>query len=281
MNPQLEELACLYVLDRLEERERADLEARLPTDRELVALLRELEAELARRIHSLPQHEPPSGTLASIEARIDRLSPGGAGVSSRNAASLWASAARWGIAAAIAASLGIIAVQELRRASAAAEPPFIIVVGLDSLGSTLAKLPVREHPPSEDASFIQLASLAERFWEKPGDLPVKLDSASRSGLGYALFDPASNEGFIGIQQLPAIEQGRRYHVWILDMKTGQIRQAGVLPDSSPSPGLYFFSVAPSGGAKLDSMNLFVTSEDASTPDSAKPRGKVVLGDRKI
>jgi anti-sigma-K factor RskA len=276
MNTQLEELACLYVLDRLNERERAAFEARLPYDPELVALMRELEAALARRVHALPRHEPPASLLAGIEARIDRL-PSRA---PRNIASMWASAARWGIAAVIAVGVGIVAVQNLRRNSAP-ERPFVIVVGLDSLRSTLAELPVNERAPNSDASFIQLASLAEKFWEKPEELPVKLDSTGQNGRGYALFDPASNQGFIAIRQLPAAGLGKQYHLWLVDTSSGQIREAGVLPVAESARGLYFFSVAPTTAAKSASLNFFVTSEDAGVPQSAEPRGKVVLGDRRI
>lgn len=281
MNTQLEELACLYVLDRLDARERAALEARLPNDPELAALMRELEATLALRIHSLPQHEPPAGTLARIEARIGAPPAGAARAPSRSIVPLWASFARWGIAAVIAVGVGIIAFQSLRRAPAAAGRPYVIVVGLDSLKSTLAELPVKERPQNADASFIQLASLAEKFWRKPEDLPVKLDSTDTAGRGYALFDPGSNQGFIAIRQLPAAAQGKEYHLWLLDTASGQVREAGIIPVAASARGLYFFSVVPTTAAKPGSTDFFVTAEDAGSPDSAQPRGKVVLGDRRI
>jgi anti-sigma-K factor RskA len=279
MNTQLEDLACLYVLDRLDACERAAFEARLPGDPALAATVREVEASLSRRIHALPRHEPPAGTLARIEARIDGLAAGGARPSPRGSSTLWASAARWGIAAVIAVGVGILAVQSLRRPAAAR--PYVIVVGLDSLRSTLAELPVQERPRSADASFIQLASLAERYWDKPDDLPVKLDSAGQSGRGYALFDPGSNQGFIAIRQLPAAAQGKEYHLWLLDTASGQIREAGVIPVAASARGLYFFSVLPAATATSGNPDFFVTAEDAGSTGSAQPRGKVVLGDRRI
>jgi hypothetical protein len=279
MKKNVEELACLYLLDRLDARERAAFEARLPKDPELVALMRELEGALSRRVRALPQLEPSGGLLESIEARIDGIPPAAARWPARSVAPAWASVARWGVAAAIALGVGIVAVQSLRRP--AAERPYVIFVGLDSLGSRHAELPVRDRARSADASFIQLASLAEKFWDKPEDLPVKPDSASRSGLGYALFDPGSNQGFIAIRQLPAVEPGKRYHLWLLDTASGEIRQAGVLPAASSTSGLYSFSVSPSSGARLDRLDFFVTAEDTSSADAAQPRGKVVLGDRRI
>lgn len=279
MNTQLEELACLYVLDRLDARERAAFEARLEQDPELAATLREIEASLARRIRSLPRQEPPAGMLARIEARIDGVRPGEARQLSRRGAPLWASAARWGVAAAVAVGVGIIAVQSLRRAPSDARP-YVIVVGLDSLRSTLAEVPVGERPRDADASFIQLATLAERFWEKPDDLPFKLQSAGKSGRGYALFDPGSNQGFIAIRELPAAGRGKEYHLWIVDTASGQVREAGVLPGASAS-GLFFFSVVPTTSAKPGRPDFFVTAEDTGSPSSAQPHGKVVLGDSRI
>jgi anti-sigma-K factor RskA len=281
MNAQLEELACLYVLDRLDARERAAFEARLPLDPELSAVTREIEASLARRIHALPRHEPPADMLARIEARIDGLRAGETRRPSRSILPLWASVARWGIAAVIAVGVGIVAVQSLRRAPAAAARSYLIVVGLDSLRSTLAELPVEERPQNADASFIQLASLAERYWERPEDLPVKLDSAGGSGRGYALFDPGSNQGFIAIRQLPAAGLGKEYHLWLLDTASGQIREAGILPVAGSARGLYFFSVVPTTSARPGRPDFFVTAEDSGSPESAQPRGKVVLGDKRI
>jgi len=280
MNSQTEELACLYVLDRLDARERAAFEARLAHDPGLAALVSGLETALARRIRSLPQHEPPPGLLAQIEARIDRLSAGDARLPARTVP-MWVTIARWGLAAVIAASLGTIALLNLRRATIAASRPFVILVGLDSSRSTLAELPMQQPAQNADARFIQLASLAQQFWEKPDDLPVKMASAGKSGRGYALFDPGSNQGFIAIRQLPVIERGMRCHLWILDRVSGKVREAGILPVTDPARGLYFFSVAPAAGVKPDSLDFFVTAEDASSPDSSQPRGKVVLGDRRI
>lgn len=280
MNAHHEELACLYVLDRLDARERADFEARLPRDSRLVAFVRELESTFARRIRALPQFDPPTDLLTRIEDRIDQILTIESAVSPppRVVTPLWTSIARWGIAAVIAISLGTIAIQQLRHGPVAAERPSVIVVGLDSHQSIFTELPL-QNPQDADASFIQLASLAEKYWEKPESLPVKSSRASQSGRGYALFDPHSNQGFIAIQQLPAIAHGQRYHLWLLDTASGATREAGVLPLTETNSGLYFFSVAPNAGVKPDRMDFFITAEDPTAPKSAEPRGKVVLGDK--
>jgi hypothetical protein len=136
-------------------------------------------------------------------------------------------------------------------------------------------------PKDADASFIQLASLAERYWKRPEDLPVKMAPDGPSGRGYALFDPGTNEGFIAIRHLPEAEDGKRYHLWVVDMDSGKVREAGALPLTGSSRGLYFFSVEPASGAPSGRVDFFVTAEDGSGPEPTAPRGKVVLGDGKF
>jgi anti-sigma-K factor RskA len=299
MNPQLEELACLYVLDRLEPRERASFEASLRHDPQLASFVRELESALDQRIRALPPVEPPAGLLAQIEARIDALPAGEwhgqpAGRSApaeagpvrgpETSSNLrgkpeppWAAITRWGIAALVAVGVGTIAVWQMRRAPAVAVRPFVIVVGLDARRSAMAELPMRKSAMDTDARFVQLATLAEQYWDKPEDLPGKLPSAGEGGRGYALYDPTSSQGFIAVQQLPVIGHGQRYHLWMLDSATGRIREAGILPLGDSSRGLYFFSVAPASEAKPGRVDFFVTAEDAAAPESTRPTGKVVLG----
>jgi hypothetical protein len=279
MNPELEELACLYVLDRLDAADRAAFEARLLNDAALASLTGELEAALARRIEALPQHVPSDAVAARIEARIDRLARAGQGAVHAFPGG-WAAAARWGIAAALALGVGTAAFLGLRRAQAPSGQPHMIVAELDASRSTLAELPLQGHSADADASFIQLASLAERYWKRPEDLPVKMAPDGPSGRGYALFDPGTNEGFIAIRHLPAVEDGKRYHLWVVDMDSGKVREAGALPLAGSSRGLYFFSVAPAAGTQ-GRVDFFVTAEDGSVAEPTSPRGKVVLGDGKF
>jgi len=275
MNQPLEESATLYVLDRLDARERADFELRLLQDPVLAGHVHQLESALARRIHALPQHEPPADLLARIDSRLEPRPAGETTPPGRTTTASWTAAARWGLAAVIAVSLATIAVQSLRRTPATTERPLVIMVGFDSRRSILTELPLTGRPQDADARFIQLASLAEKYWEKPEARP------GQGGRAYAFFDPDSNEGFIGIRQLPAVEQGKIYHLWILDTASGRIREAGVLPVTDANRGLYSFSVAPAAGVKPERLDFFVTAEDIAAPETAQPRGKVVLGDWKI
>jgi anti-sigma-K factor RskA len=278
MNPRTEELACLYLLDQLDASERAAFESQMLADPQLAALVSELESTLSRRVRSLPQVEAPADLLGRIESRIDRLADAKFSIAGRRHPLPWAY--RWGIAALVAGAVGILALQGIRNGQAVDGRSFAIFVGLDPSRSTSAELPLEKGAPDADARFIQLASMAERFWERPEARPVKSGSSGTGGRGYALFDPASNQGFIAVQQLPAIEAGRLYHLWILNTASGEAREAGVLPVGVSHGGLYFFSVAPSAGPAPGGIDFFVTSEEAGAAASKRPSGEVVLGEQR-
>jgi hypothetical protein len=281
MNPRTEELAGLYVLDQLDVGERASFEAQMLGDPQLAALVGELESTLSRRVRSLPQAEPPANLLGRIESRIDRLPAHGPSLADRRHFLPLPWAYRWGIAAVAAVAVGILALRGYRNRQMIDGGSFAIFVGLDSRRSTSAELPLEKGPPDADARFIQLASMAERFWERPEARPVKSGPSGAGGRGYALYDPASNQGFIAIQQLPAIATGRLYHLWILNTASGEVREAGILPAGVSNGGMYFFSVAPSGGPAPGGVDFFVTSEGTETPASKRPSGEVVLGEKRV
>lgn len=282
MNEPLQELACLYVLDRLDASERAVFEARLLREPELAAFVRELEATVSESIHALPQAEVPPTTFSRIEARIAIPVPVGSSSKTArpNSGITWVSFARWGLAAVIALSLTTIAVQSLRHSPAS---PVIVLVGLDSNRNTFTELPLRDVAKDEDARFMQLASLAEKYWQQPRDLPERPKLPSSGSRGYALFDPASLQGFIAVEQLPAIAESQRYHLWVLDPATGQIRDVGILPLSGGSSGLYSFTLGADGDPQTARPQIFITIEEAagSAVEAAQPHGKVILGDHRI
>jgi len=276
MNDSSEELASLYVLDQLDRDARAAFEARLLREPALADLVRELEAGLARGVRALPRREPPADTLDRIEGRIDALRAAAAVAAPSGFA--WAAFAKWGLAAVITVSLATLAVQSLRPAAAR---PTIIVVGLDSDGSTFAELPLRAAQDS-DASFIQLASLAENYWAKPGSRPFKPESASGNSRGYALFDPGSRQGFIAIEQLPVVAEPRRYHLWLRDPATARVHDAGVLPLGGMNRGLYSFALGSDDTPVSDRPDFFVTvEENGAAPRPARPLGRVVLGQQRF
>ena len=264
MNANLEESACRYVLDQLEPAERAAFERQRFADPALAALVRELESALARGVGALPRRTPPSDLLGRIEGRLG---------SARPPATLGWAVARWGMAAVLLLAVVLGGIWKMR--SPIASGPYILFAGLDPRQSTLARVPVAEAAPGPDARFVQLASLAQKYWDRPADQPVKEGGAP--GQGYAVFDPATNQGFIAVRRIGAAPEGKRYHLWVIDTVSGRARAAGALPAAGDGGGLYFFSVTPNPGARPEELNFSVTAEDASAVALVAPRGRVVLG----
>lgn len=284
MNTQLEELACLYVLDQLDAAARAEFETKLLTDAELRSLVRQLESTIDVRVRALPQHEPPMDLLETIERKLPHAPAATASPqrSPKVVQGPWLQFARWGIAAVIAVSLATLAVQSVRRPSA----PLVVLVQLDSNRSTATQLSLPSSAKDSDARFIQLASLAESYWKKVDGQSNPSAAGPLGSRGYALFDPASQEGFLAVEQLPSIDAQKHFHLWIVDSSRGEIRDAGILPSSGAEAGLYSFSL-PETEMKASSpqrLNFFVTVEDSnssSLSNSTQPRGKVVLGQRTL
>jgi len=158
----------------------------------------------------------------------------------------------------------------------------MVLVGLGADQNTFTELPLRGAAADVDSRFMQLASLAEDYWKKPGARPVRLPTATGDSRGYALFDPGSMHGFIAIEQLPAIAAGQSYHLWIVDPATGQVHDAGILPLTGTTRGLYTFALGPSDRPESSRPAFFITVEDVDAiTRPAKPRGRVVLGSKPI
>lgn len=284
MNEPVEELVAQYVLDQLEPRERTLFEARLEREPALVALVREYESALAESVRALPRREAPAQLFSRIEERIEEermptIAPSPARTPAVRRAALviafpWGKWAGWGLAAVIAVSLATLAIQGVLHRN---QPPVIMVVGLGSQQNTFAELPFNAEGNDSDARFIQLASLAENFWKDPKALPLPANGSTGRG-SYALFDPASRQGFIAVRQLPVPADNRRYHLWMIDPATGAPVDAGVIPVAGGNGGFHSFQVRQTSEGRNERPRFFITIEDAAA-DEAQPKGEVVLGQR--
>jgi anti-sigma-K factor RskA len=287
MNHPREETASLYVFDQLEPDERARFEQELTRDPALAALVRDYEAALAAGIRSLPPRQPSPAVLEHLEEKIaaETSSRRGGTVASTAGSPIafprfrWVTLAQWGVAAVVTLSLATLAIQSLRTPA----QPVFVVVGLDANRNTFAELPLAG-PVAQDADsrFIQLASTAGSLWRNPEARPLPVAASSAGNHGYALFDPASQQGFIAIEQLPALTGSQRYHLWVIDDESGRIRDAGILPLVGANSGLYSFALDPAAGKQSARPNFFITVEDtAASSTPAQPSGKVVLGKNSI
>lgn len=271
MNESLQDLAAQYVLDQLGPSERSAFEALLERNPELATLVRELESTLAEHIRTLPRQDPPPGLLAQIEAQIEELAP----VAPAPQSTGW----RWwpilaGMAAAACVALALVIVRR-----AAPSPAFVVVAALDPSRSTLAEVPLPTNNATADARFIQLASMAEQYWNDPAQMPAK-PAANSGESGYAVFDPRSEQGFVAVRHIPRLPAGQRYHLWLVDTAAGSVRSAGILPLEAATRGLFFFSVPESHPSASNRVGFFITIENSGPPNPL-PRGKVVLGQNPI
>jgi hypothetical protein len=272
MKPQIEELACLYVLDRLSPGERAAFERLLGRDPELAVFVAELEEAANRRIRELPQRAPSPGLLARIEETVGRAPIAAPAQPLRPPR--WA-LVPWAMAAAAAIALLSVRIYQGRFPT---EKPTIIVVNLGTGGSESSTLPLTGGDRGPDDRFMHLATMAQDYWAKPERLPGASAKAERA---FALFDPTSNQGFIAIRNLPPAQAGRRYRLWIFDPSTRNLRDAGELPANDSPRGLYSFSVLPDEKGAADRLQFFVTAEAADAPSAGRPAGSVVLGNPTI
>lgn len=263
MNDDFDETATLYLLDELEAPARADFEAQIARDPVRATRLRALEADFENRIRELPQQPPSAGAWMRIQ---DAIADEETAVSSARfpGSGLW----RWGMAAAILIGLGLFVTLEMRSKAADATPSLVVA----DLGANGGRVAVSRLTPPQDADdrFRQLASLARRYWDAPAE-------AQGGDRAYALFDPAANEGFIGVRHLSPPAGGHRYHLWVVDTATNEARDAGELPMDGAAQGLYHFSVDPEQAARSSRLDFVVTAEESARMPLAKPAGAVVMG----
>jgi hypothetical protein len=283
MNEKTQELASLYVLDKLSPDERCSFEKRLETDTELVLLLRELESAVEDQIRDLPQHKAPAGLFSSIQSQVH---PHSQEVTSKPFITIsWASFAGWGMAAALLLGVGLTLLVTNRDESMTSpnSQPVLLVVGMNSDSSAFKTIPT---VISEDEfeNFVQLTQMAENFWDHPEQLPATMNDsplANTRGSGYAVFDPQSKHGFIAIQNLPKQEQGKNYFLWLKDPKANVLECAGIIPLLEKNEGLYFFELEDNSPISSARMAFFVTEENTSEPKLSHPQGELVLGSDRI
>jgi len=279
MNTNTEELASLYVLDELNSEERQAFEKLLESDTHLLLLVRELEVTLEDQIRNLPQQPAPTQLFSSIKERINSdFTPKSVEpvITIR-----WSTFASWGIAAALLLGVGLTLLVTSPESNPAApgHQPVVLIVGMDSNSAFVEAVPT-VMAVDESENFLQLAEMAETYWQHPEQLPGYINQsplANTLGSGYAVFDPQSKHGFIAIQNLPLCEKGKNYFLWLRDSGSNVLECAGIIPLQDRQQGLYFFELDEDSPISSDQVAFFITEEAAADSKLSKPLGELVLG----
>ncbi len=278
MNTTTEELASLYVLDKLDPGQKLAFEARLQADADLLQLVRDLESALEDQIRALPQHEAPT---ASFEHIISRIHPGEPLPLQQKVVSIpWISLVGWGMAAILILGLGLT----FFLTSGRLPPPsgsnsVVLVVGMDAQSNQWKTITL-DGAADASESFTQLAVLAEELWKNPDHLPghtKEPNPTNTRSSGYTVFNPASKNGFIAIQQLPRPVAGKQYYLWVKDPFSNRLECAGLIPLRDANHGLYSFVLPRNSNITSDRVVFFITEESSADPTTTRPRGRPVLG----
>ncbi|MBH55510.1 MAG: hypothetical protein CMI18_14365 [Opitutaceae bacterium] len=277
MNTNIEELASLYVLDKLSAEERQSFVELLENDTELILLVRELEAALEGQVRDLPQHPAPQGLFQRIQSRLKSEIPE---ATPRSVVSLPLSVfIGWGMAAALLLGIGLTLFVPSRDGldSGVSSQSFVLVVGMDSQSSVVKTVPLVV-PVDEIDNFVHLAQMAETYWQHPEQLPVRVDESplvGTLGSGYAVYDPNNKQGFIAIHKLPKRERGKNYFLWLKDANV--LECAGIIPMQEQDQGMYFFELEDSSPISSTLVSFFITEEDTADAELSQPSGELVLG----
>ena len=278
MKTTTEELASLYVLDKLDPGQKRAFEARLQADADLLHLVRKLELALEDQIRALPQREAPAAAFERIRSRIQpkERDP----LPERVVSMRWVSLAGWGMAAILGLGLGLTYfLTSGGRPPASGSASLVLVVGMDAQSNQWKTIPLAATADASE-SFAQLAILAEELWKDPRRLPGHANEpnpANTHSSGYTVFNPASKMGFIAIQQLPQPVAGKHYYLWVKDPYSNHLERAGLIPLRDTNQGLYSFALPRNSSITSDRVLFFITEESSADPTATRPQGRPVLG----
>ena len=282
MNESTQELATLYVLDKLTVEERKAFEKRLESETQLVMLVRELETAVEEQIRALPQESPPDNLYSRIESLTQPHEP--APLAKSTLSISWPVLAGWGMAAALLLGVGLtLLITDRDLEGPQGVRPVYLVVGMDSDSSSFKTIPAA-FSEGELGSFGDLTQMVENYWDHPDELPSKpgySPLANTRGSGFAVFDPQSKYGYIAIQNLPKQKEGKNYFLWLKDPQADVLECAGIIPMQDRTQGLYFFELDDNSPISSSRVTFFVTEETASEPKLTKPVGEMVLGSDRI
>lgn len=221
MNERDEQLLTDYLFGELDEAARSAVEARLKTDRAFARALSALEETFALAVLAeTPAAEPSADLRARILADVDpaegvEIEPGAAPKLAEVVVfPAWAQWG-WGVAAGLALVAGLLGVRLNERSATVAVLEARLGEAERSIADVEGDLRLALATRSTlEARIAELDSKRSIDALRIASLSSDLEKAS---FGFAVFDPASDEGVIEVVNLPELDGARQdYQLWVVD-----------------------------------------------------------------
>lgn len=264
--------AALYAIDALPADEAARFRVIARDTPSLVALVSEYESVSALLAETLPPVAPPPDLRARILAAVAAPAPIGAASPAAENHSAAAVFVPWGVAAALAVSLGLMWLenQEVAREKSTLRDRVALLGGAQK---DLEALRVAAAAKDREAADLrrQIARLERRSALAEtlvAPLTSKLDA---SYLAVVAWDNAAQEGILEVSRLPAAEPGKGYQLWIIDPNNAAPVSGGAF--TVPPDGSATIRFAPA--RKVSAASAFAVSVEPAG-GSAIPQGPIVL-----
>ncbi len=218
------DLVLDYVLGEIPEADRGSFEQRLRVEPDLARAVSRCEEVVALAVLAdTPETPAPAADLRArllAEVTEDRVVPIAAGRGGS-----WG----WGMAAALALAATIFGVVALQRGDRIAELNDQLAQArqmIESVSADLAAMTMNRE--TLVARIAQLESSRQLDSLRIAALSSQLEQASQA-FGFAVFDPATDEGLIEVIDLPAIDRDSQdYQLWVVDPQYENPVDGGVL-----------------------------------------------------
>lgn len=262
--------AALYAIDALPADEAARFRALARETPSLAALVAEYEAAGALLAETLAPLVPPPDLRGRILADITgKFAPVEAAAGSHSSAAVFVP---WGVAAALAVSLGLMWLenQQVTREKSTLRDR------IARLGDVQKELEARRvTDAAKDRETIALRKkIADLEHRDPlaetqvAPLASKLDASYLAAIAW---DNDAQEGILKVHRLPAAELGKDYQLWIIDPNSAAPVSGGVFTVKADGSATIHFSPA----QKVSSAAAFAVSMEPAG-GSASPQGPIVL-----
>jgi anti-sigma-K factor RskA len=265
------EQAALYAIDALPADEAARFRALARETPEIAHLVAEYEAAGSLFAEIVPPVTPPSELrgriLTAIATSADPMEA--APTAPRHSAAVFVP---WGVAAALAVSLGCLWLenQQLTQDKSSLRNRIAQLSGVQKKLDVL-----RETAAAQDREAAslrgQIADLARRKTLAETQVATLTSKLDASYLASIAWDNDAQEGILKVRRLPAAERGKDYQLWVIDPHHATPVSGGVFTVQSDGSAMIRF--APT--QRVSSATAFAVSLE-NAGGSTSPAGPIVL-----